>query len=63
MQSRVTISASRSSLQFSVPGGRIGRTINRVSAVESQMRMSVSGGKVTPKSASTPFGSMTARER
>src|SRR5271155_4624222 len=63
MLSRVTSWASRSSLQPSVPAGRIGTTRNRVSAVESQMRISVSAGKVTPKSARTPFGSMTARER
>jgi hypothetical protein len=46
-----------------VPGGRIGNTRKRVSAVESQMRISVSGGSVTPKSARTPLGSITARER
>src|SRR6185437_1291382 len=63
MESRVTISASCSSLQPSVPAGRIGRTRKRVSAVESQTRMSVSFGSVTPKSARTPRGSFTARER
>src|SRR5215469_1621138 len=63
MQSRVTRLASFPSLQFSVPLGRIGRTIKRVSAVESQTRMAVSVGSVTPKSASTPRGSLTARER
>src|SRR5665213_1879795 len=63
MLSRVTSVASRSSLQPSVPAGRIGTTMKRVSAVESQMRIWVSAGKVTPKSASTPFGSITARER
>ena len=63
MLSRVTSRASCSSLQPSVPSGRIGNTRNRVSAVESQMRISVSGGSATPNSASTPFGSITARER
>src|SRR5579872_335170 len=63
MLSRVTSVASRSSLQPSVPAGRIGSTRKRVSAVESQMRISVSGGRLTPKSASTPRGSITARER
>ena len=43
--------------------GRIGTTRKRVSAVESQMRISVSGGNLTPNSARTPFGSITARER
>src|SRR5262249_5022718 len=63
IESRVTISARRSSLQPSVPAGRIGSTRNRVSAVESHTRISVSFGSVTPKSASTPRGSLTARER
>src|SRR6185437_718281 len=63
IESRVTISARRSSLQPSVPAGRIGSTIKRVSAVESHTRISVSFGSVTPKSARTPRGSFTARER
>src|ERR1700750_366978 len=63
MLSRVTISASCSSLQPSVPFGRIGNTRKRVSAVESQTRTSVSFGRLTPKSFSTPRGSFTARER
>jgi hypothetical protein len=63
MQSRVTRSASLSSLQPSVPAGRIGSTRKRVSAVESHTRTSVSFGSVMPKSSSTPRGSLTARER
>src|SRR6266446_566436 len=63
IESRVTSSASCCSLQPSVPSGRIGSTRKRVSAVESHTRISVSFGKVTPKSASTPRGSFTARER
>ena len=63
MQSRVTREASRSSFQPSVPAGRAGTTMKRVSAVESHTRISVSAGRVTPKSASTPRGSLTARER
>src|SRR5579862_3827465 len=63
MQSRVTRFASFSSLQPSVPAGRIGSTMKRVSAVESQTRRSVPAGNVTPKSASTPRGSLTARDR
>src|SRR5262249_10455825 len=61
--SRVTSCARRSSLQPSVPGGRIGSTRNRVSAVESQTRISVLAGSLMPKSARTPRGSFTARER
>src|SRR5271166_1087067 len=63
MLSRVTSAASASSLQPSVPAGRIGTTRKRVSAVESQIRTSISDGRVTPKSASTPLGSITVRER
>src|SRR5208282_5191513 len=59
MQSRVTSSASFCSLQSSVPEGRIGKTRNRVSAVESQTRIWVLAGSVTPKSLSTPRGSIT----
>src|SRR5262245_12213864 len=63
IESRVTSVASLSSLQPSVPAGRIGNTMKRVSAVESHTRISVSAGKLTPKSPSTPRGSLTARER
>src|SRR6185437_9591148 len=63
IESRVTSVASFSALQPSVPAGRIGSTMKRVSAVESQTRISVPGGSVTPKSLSTPRGSITARER
>jgi hypothetical protein len=63
MQSRVTSVASRSSSQPSVAAGRIGNTMKRVSAVESQTRIRVESGSVTPKSASTPRGSITVRER
>src|SRR5579872_2791163 len=63
IESRVTSSASCSSLQPLVPSGRIGNTRKRVSAVESHTLISVSFGKVTPKSASTPRGSLMARER
>src|ERR1700761_5645137 len=63
IESRVTSSASCCSLQPFVCSGRIGSTRKRVSAVESQTRISVSRGSVTPKSASTPRGSLTARER
>src|SRR5258706_9288103 len=62
MLSRVTIAASRSSLQLSVPRGRMGRTRYRISAVESHTRISVWSGSSTPKSRSTPRGSMTARD-
>src|SRR4029077_10163392 len=63
IESRVTISASCCSLQPSVPAGRIGSTRKRVSAVESQTLISVSFGRLTPKSARTPRGSLTARDR
>src|SRR5436309_8904476 len=63
IESRVTSSANCCSLQPSVPLGRIGSTRKRVSAVESHTRISVCLGKVMPKSASTPRGSFTARER
>src|SRR5499427_318977 len=63
MESRVTRLASRSSLQPSVLAGRAGSTRNRVSAVESHTRISVSFGRATPKSARTPRGSFTARDR
>src|SRR5205085_3531284 len=63
IESRVTSSVSFSSVQPSVPFGRIGNTRKRVSAVESHTRISVSFGSVMPRSASTPRGSFTARER
>src|SRR5262245_31697863 len=63
IESRVTSCARRVSLQPSVPAGRIGSTRKRVSAVESHTRIAVSFGSATPKSASTPRGSLTARER
>src|SRR5207237_7389281 len=63
MLSRVTSAASSCSLHPSVPAGRCGSTMKRVSAVESHTRISVSAGSVPPKSASTPRGSITARER
>src|SRR5262249_15210539 len=63
MQSRVIRLASCASLQPSVSAGRLGTTRDGVSAVESQTRISVSGGKVTPKCASTVRGSLTVRER
>src|SRR5450432_1315389 len=63
IESRVTSSASCCSLQPSLCSGRIGSTRKRVSAVESQTLTSVSFGRLTPKSASTPRGSFTARER
>src|SRR5436190_19727741 len=63
IESRVTSSANCASLQPSVPLGRIGSTMKRVSAVESHTRISVSFGRATPKSASTPRGSFTARDR
>ena len=43
--------------------GRRGMTRYRTSAVESHTRMRVVSGSVTPNSARTPRGSMTARER
>ena len=46
IESRVTSSASFSSLQPSVPAGRIGSTMKRVSAVESQTRIFVPSGSV-----------------
>src|SRR5262249_46396786 len=63
MLSRVTRPANFSSLQPSVPAGRIGNTMKRVSAVESHTRIAVPAGSLTPKSANTPRGSFTARER
>src|SRR5215510_9860245 len=59
MESRVTSSASFSSLQPSVPAGRIGNTRKRVSAVESQTRISISFGSEMPKSLSTLRGFLT----
>ena len=43
--------------------GRIGMTMKRVSAVESQTRMRWLSGSVTPKSAMVPRGSITALAR
>src|SRR5262249_20723286 len=63
MASRVTSCARRSSLQPSVPAGRMGKMRKRVSAVESHTRISMFAGSLMPKSASTPRGSLTARER
>src|ERR1700710_1421934 len=63
MLSRVTRFASSSSLQPSVCGGRIGTTKYLISAVESHTRMAVVSGSVTPKSCSTPRGSLTAFDR
>src|SRR5262245_56655200 len=63
METRVTSVASFSSLQPWVPCGRIGSTMKRVSAVESHTRICVSAGSFRPKSASTPRGSLTARDR
>src|SRR4051812_48923055 len=63
IESRVTSSASCCSLQPSVPSGRIGSTRKRVSAVESQTLISISFGSTAPKSARTPRGSFTARDR
>jgi hypothetical protein len=63
MESRVTNDASFSLLHPSVPEGRIGNTMKRVSAVESQTLICMSRASETPKSARTPRGSFTARER
>src|SRR5262245_51723996 len=63
IESRVTSSASDSSVMFSVPSGRSGSTIYRNSAVLSQTRISASFGSLSPNSRSTPRGSITARER
>src|SRR5258707_2998004 len=63
MESRVTSSASCCSFQPSVPSGCIGSTRKRVSAVESQTRISGSLRKLTPESASTPRGSFSAPAR
>src|SRR5262249_7247654 len=60
---RVTISASCSSVIFSVPEGRSGRTRYLNSAVLSHTRTSTSSGSFSPNSRSTPRGSMTARDR
>src|SRR5262245_49594022 len=63
MLSRVTRLASCCSLQPSAPAGCSGRTRSRISAVESQTLMCLSGGRLRPKSANTERGSSTARER
>ena len=58
-------SVSRKGVSFNQIDSRTGSRIKmkRVSAVESQTRISVSAGSSTPKSFSTPRGSATARER
>src|SRR5256885_16957740 len=61
--SRVTSAASCSSGQPSVPAGRSGKTRYRSSAVESHTRTSTSSLRLSPSSARTPRGSMTARAR
>jgi hypothetical protein len=63
MASRVTRWANSACDKFSVPAGRLGKTKYRTSAVESQTRMRVLLGNVTPKSAKTLRGSKTARDR
>src|SRR5204863_941031 len=63
MQSRVTISASCSSVQFSLPAGRIGRTMKRHFWFESSTLISTSGGSIKPNSASTWRGQRTSRRR
>src|SRR2546427_2112678 len=60
--SRVTSAASWSSVMFSVPEGRSGRTRYRSSAVLSQTCSSTSSASCSPNSASTPRGSITARD-
>ena len=64
IESRVTSSASCSSLQPSVPSGRIGSTRSAISAVESHTRISVPSRQARRRNRrSTPRGSFTARER
>src|SRR6516164_850500 len=63
MASRVTNSASCSSVRCSVAAGRSGRTRYRISEVESQTRISTSSPISSPNSRNTPRGSITARER
>jgi hypothetical protein len=60
MESRVTSVASFSALQPSVPAGRIGRRMKRVSAVESHTRMRVSSGNL---SALTAFDASASSAR
>ena len=59
----MTIAASLSSGQPIVSGGCIGSTMNRVSAVVSQTRISVSGATGQPISWSTMRASRTTRAR
>lgn len=63
MQSRVTIAANCSSLQSSVPAGRTGSTRNRCFELESSTRISISGVRKRPNSASTCLGVRTIRRR
>ena len=63
MQSRVTIAASCSSVQFSVPSGRTGRTMKRHFWFESSTLISTSGGRINPNSASTSRGQRTSLRR
>src|SRR4030095_6745249 len=60
---RVTRVVSSSSLQPSVPSGRIGKTRNRISEVESHTRISMSSPSSVPNSFNTPRGSATALAR
>src|SRR4029450_8576988 len=60
---RVTRVASSSSLQPSVPSGRIGKTRNRISEFESHTRISTSSPSSVPNSFNTPRRSATARAR
>src|SRR5690349_22794237 len=59
----VTRPARSPSDRSPVPSGRAGRTMYLASDVESQTVISVSGGRVTPNSASTARGSRTVRDR
>src|SRR5262252_5925159 len=63
IESRVTSAANASSLRRSLPAGRSGSTMYRISAVLSQTRTSTSAPISRPNSFSTPRGSITARER
>src|SRR5581483_534763 len=59
----VTRAARSASASSPVPSGRAGSTMYLASDVESQTVISVSGGRVTPNSASTARGSRTVRDR
>src|SRR4029453_138990 len=63
IESRVTSSASSSSLICSLPAGRSRNTRYRGPAVLSQTRPSTSSPISTPNSRRTPRGSITARDR